>query len=596
MRRLLPSAALLLVWLSSSTSLTAANERLQNAASAFLRQQANSPVDWMPWGEEAFARAAKEGRPLYVAVGGTSSELSAAMNRQTFSNREIAAFLNETFVCVLVDRDEYPALAAQGQAYVRAVKQLSGWPLNLWLTPELLPFDGATYLPPSEEWGKEGFLNAAQRVAAAWKQDPARAREAAREAIALIREFEMPARTERFRGGEVRTSLQGSAAAWRDQSDSERGGFGETPRHPEPEMLRFMLRADTETANAAAANLRATLRSALRDPVDGGFFRYTSDPAARLPYFQKRLSDQARMTLALLDAAEITGDTTFADAARATLDYVLTQLARPDGGFHAGQDATDTGARAYYVWTYRDLTQAIGREASAIAEAYGAKPDGNVSREDDPSAALLGQNILAGAPNPAHAAALAKLRAVRGRRPAPAVDPTVVANEQGLILLALARAGRELKEPRFTEAAQATASFIKTTFGDPKSGLRRLAGSIAPAGPEDYAAIALGLRALSGDESEAEPWLREADARFLDSNDGILYTTTAELPRGLWLRLPTPASTPGDSIAPAPLRLIAGDPFPEQLAALIATQHRDASLPASGDVLLALRLYVDRLP
>jgi uncharacterized protein len=591
-------ALVALLW-SGPGLLAAGATPLADSPSLFLRQQADSPVRWMAWGEEAFSRARSEGRPVFLAVGAAYSELSAAMNRQTFQNADIAAFLNQNFVCVLVDRDEHPAVAAQGQAYVRAVKQLSGWPLNLWLTPELQPFDGATYLPPSEEWGKEGFLNAAQRVAAAWRQDPARARASATEALQLIREFEYPARAERFRPGEVRTSLQGSAAAWAEQSDAERGGFGETPRHPEPEMLRFLLRADARARDAAVANLHALLRSALRDPIDGGFFRYTADAQARIPYFQKRLSDQARLTLALLDAKQLAPNPAFDAAARGALDYVLTRLARGDGGFIAGEDATGTGARAFHVWTYRDLTQALGAEAgAAFARAHRAERDGNVSRDDDPSHTLLGQNILAGAPDPAHAPAIARLRAIRDRRPAPARDESVVAVDQGLILLALARAGRELEEPRYTAAAQAAAAFIQRTFGRDDGTLTRLAGSTAAAGPEDFAAIALGLRLLNTEESrtQAERLLRRADELFLDAATGTLFTTPATLPPGIWLRLPTPASGPGEFPAPAPLRLIAGDPFPETLAALIATQHRDASLPASGDVLLALRLYVDRLP
>ena len=599
-RRLLLLAALLPACAGVGPVAAASAARpLAEAPSQFLRQQADSPVTWMPWGDEAFDRAQREERPLFVAVGSTQSELSAAMNRQTFSNPEIAAFLNEHFVCVLVDREEHPAVAAQGQAFVRAVKQLSGWPLNLWLTPELLPFDGATYLPPSEEWGKEGFLNAARRVAAAWQQDAGRARSEAVEAVRTIAEFEALPKPEPFRVGDVRTSLQGSAAAWREQSDPERGGFGETPRHPEPEMLRFLLLADEESRNAAVENLRATLRSAVRDPVDGGFFRYTADGEARIPYFQKRLADQARLVLALLDAAQLTSDPVFSAAARDALDYTLSRLARSEGGFIAGEDSTGTGGRAFHVWTHRELTQALGAKAgAALAQALGAKPDGNVSREDDPSGALLGQNILAGAPDSAQREALAKLRGIRDRRPAPARDESVIAGEQGLILLALARAGRELEESRYTEAARTTAAFIERSLLQPEHTLNRLLGSPAPAGPEDYAAAALGFRALETAEGRAlaDRLLRRADQLFLHPATGALYTTAASLPRGIWLRLPTPASGPGEFPAPAPLRLLAGDPFPETLAALIATQHRDATLPASGDVLLALRHYVNRLP
>jgi uncharacterized protein len=591
--------AFLVLALGTCSGTSFAAERLEHAPSAFLRAHADSPVEWMPWGDAAFDRAAREGRPVFVAIGSASSELSAAMARQTFANRDVAAFLNERFVCVLVDREEHPAVAAQGQAYVRAVKQLSGWPLNLWLTPELQPFDGATYLPPSEEWGKEGFLNVAQRVAAAWSADPARVRDDAARAIETITELEAPPKPQRFRSSDVRTSLQGSAAAWRDQSDSTRGGFGEIPRHPEPEMLRFLLRGDSASSEAAVGNLKALLRSALRDPLDGGFFRYTADAEGKIPYFQKRTSDQARMVLALLEAREVTKDPIFAQATADALDYALARLSTPAGGFVTGEDATATGAASYYVWTHRELTQVLGAQTgAAFADAHGAQRDGNISREDDPSNSFLGQNILAGAPDPALREASLKLRAVRDKRLAPPRDETTTTFDQGLMLLALARAGHDLGESRFRVAAARAATFIERELTLERQALRRLAGSPAPAGPEDYAAVALGLRALGTDASRslAQQLLRHADAQFLDTATGVLYTTAAQLPRGIWIRLPTPASGPGEPPAAAPLRLIAGDPFPEQLAALVATQHRDASLPASGDVLLALRDYVDRLP
>lgn len=590
----LSSIVLLLLPLLAS----AAADALKTSASSVLRAHAANPVDWMPWGDAAFDRAKREDRPIFLVVGVSNSELSAAMNRQTFSNPDVAAFLNETYVCVLVDRDEFPAVAAQGQAYVRAMKQLSGWPLNLWLTPELLPIEGATYLPPSEEWGKEGFLNVAKRVAAAWESDAAFAREDARHAIRMIEEFEAPLSLEPFRVGQVRTSLKGSAAAWLGQSDSDHGGFGESPRHPEPEMLRFLLRADPATRRGAADNLRGMLASALRDPIDGGFFRYTTDAAAHMPYFQKRLIDQARIILALLDAQQLAPDPQFDAAARAAINYVLDRLSTKSGLYSAGEDAT--GERtAFHVWTWDELRAAIGKEAADFATAHNAKPDGNVAPEDDPASTYLGVNILSGAPDPRWSKAIAKLREARDRRPAPVLDGNVIAADQGLLLLALARAGTELKETRYTEAARSLAEAMRGTLLQADTGeLLRLAGSQAPAGPADYAAVALGLRALGNADARAlaDRVLRVADERFLDRESGVVFTTPTDLPRGIWLRLAAPASIPGDTIAAAPLRLLAGEPHVESVAAQLATQHRDPALPASGDLLLALRVHVDRLP
>src|ERR1700690_3111661 len=230
---------LLLAGLCAGTSGAHAAQHLAGQPSAFLRSFADSPVDWMPWGEAAIARAKAEQRPVFLFVGSFTSELSGAMRRQTFANAKNAEWLNKKFVCVIVDRDERPDVAALFEAYVYELKQVSGWPLNLWLTPEFQPIEGATYLSPSEDWGAPGFLKLANQVDAAWAASPAACRKRASEAVAQMAQTGQSAPV--WNLAKTRARLAAAATAWRATFDSARGGFGDVPKSPEPELIRFML-------------------------------------------------------------------------------------------------------------------------------------------------------------------------------------------------------------------------------------------------------------------------------------------------------------------------------------------------------------------
>lgn len=588
----------------------AAGNELADASSALVRKQADSPVQWHPWGEAAFARAKTEGKPVFVAVGVFTSELTRAMARQSFANADAAALLNENFVSVYVDAKERPDVAALCQNYLQNVKQLSGPPMNLWLTPELKPFDGANYLPPTEEWGKEGFITANKRVAAAWKADPAAQRRKSDEALATLKDAQPAAATAAPAAEETIRLLTEAATLWRDRFDAAHAGFGESPKQLEPELLRWLLRAEP-TRELALKTLQALINSAVRDPLDGGFFRYAVDAAWQQPYFQKLLSDQPRLALALLDAAAATGDTRYAAAARGALTYALEQLRLPNGDFAAAEDATAEATTLAYTWSAEELSTLLGAApAEEFMRLHGATAAGNIPEDAFPGVATKGRNILyravplpAGGPEPTTLAAAAKLRQERQRRTAAERDDGSPSGSHGLMLTALARAGAELKDAALARAAKDEAAFIRDHLRAKDGSLLRLAGRTVAAAPSDYALVIEGLRTFAQVTSDAAAeklaleLLRIANERFWDATMHRYFVVAADTP-GIWLRVHSPAPGAGDPPSAEPAMLLAltaaklndaaARELVGQLAGTIANDIKNSADAPRGDLLLAL--------
>ena len=597
MKTLVSSLALSLV-LASGPAHAGAPAYLAASASGFVRAQGQSAVRWETWNAATLARAQKENKPVYVFIGSSLSELSRATCQQSFANADSAAFLNAHFVCVLVDREEQPAIAASARLYLQTMKQSDGWPIHLWLTPELQPYEGAGYLPPSEEWGRSGFSMVARQAGEAWSADAKACRGHAAEAVSMMAlrgSDPLPQPTP----AQLKEKLAQSVAAWRSTFDAKNGGFGTVPKALEPELLRFLLQQAPEDRTMAVTTLQAIVNGATRDPLDGGFFRYSSEPAWRIPYMQKTLADQARMTLALLDAAKVTGDATFARHARTALDFALQRLALPEGGFAAAEDATTPEALGYFVWTAAELDAALGAEAAAFKTAYGVAADGNLPADEDPSGTYRGKNILYRATPPGTAAAesklaaaCGKLRAVRDHRHPPALSEQAPAGAHGLLLAALARAAEQLKDPAYQTAAGNLFDFVqKQLVLSPAGDLRRLRGSSAAAAPVDYAALALGSRELGrvaqrpDADAFATKLLARAGSLFFDPAQGCYLAAPVPLPTGLFFRAPAFGGPPDAE----PLALLAGAPA-GQAALLInalSTQLGNGS-SAPGEVLLAL--------
>jgi uncharacterized protein YyaL (SSP411 family) len=477
------------------------------------------------------------------------------------------------------------------------VRQLNGWPLNIWLTPELVPYDGAAYLSPSEEWGQPGFLKQAKQAIDAWTGDPAGCRRRAAEAVAQLKP---PSQSTPNPWTAARTAarLSAGADAWRDNFDPANGGFSEPPKMPEPELTRFLLRRGPPDREAALKTLRALAESAVRDPLDGGFFRYASDVAWHLPYPQKALSDQARIALAFLDAAEGADARSFEQCARGALDFALGRLGRKDGTFASAVDATGPDHAGYFAWTEAEIDRALGGDAAAFKRAHGVEAGGNVPSADDPSGLYASKNLLrACAVTDARlAAGAARLLAVRDRRPAPPRDERATTASQGLMLAALARAGGQLHDARYLAAAKKTLAALKrNTLKASEGGLGRLEGSPEPAAAVDYAGLALGCRLYaqaSGDNAAAklaDHLLARLDAEYFDPIGRRYFGAPRALRPGLFTR---PYAW-GEPEAPEALALLAG-PSPEQARAIaggLLDSLDEANAQAPGDQLLALALY-----
>ncbi len=570
---------------------------LAGESSAYLQSQATSAVHWLPWGDAAFEKAKTDERPVFLFIGSASSELSRAMARQTFSNADTAALLNKNFVCIFVDREEHPELVSLYQTYLSEVKQLTGQPLNIWLTPELLPYEGAAYLPPTEEWGKSSFNKILQQAQAAWSSDAAGCRARAKEAVALLGAVLKPTAPAISTPEKAKARLQAAADLWRAQFDATNGGFTDAPKNLEPELMRFLLRETPVDRDAAVFTLRALATSAMRDSLDGGFFRYATDARYRLPYPQKTLTDQARIALAFLDAAKADNAKDLVPAARGALDYALTKLARKDGTFDTTEDATGDEYSGYYAWTEAEIDAALGADSATFKKAHGVEAAGNIPADDDLSGKLKGKNLLRATLTADHAdvVASAKLRAVRAQRLAPLRDQSASAGVHGLLLAALSRAGEQLNEPRYLKAASQLFDVIEKDFLlSPEGDLRRLRGSPVPAASVDYMALALGCREFShaahrADAGELAPRLLAlATSRFYDGTSGRYYVISASLPPGIFVR---PWAV-GDVPSAESLAIQAGAP-PEQLktiSAALGASVDEVSAPPAGDVLLALSL------
>jgi hypothetical protein len=593
-----PSCLALLSAFVIATAHAAAPD-LATSASALVRSQAHSPIDWETWNPDVLRRAQAANKPVYVFVGSWLNELSRATCQQSFGNADCVAYLNQHFTCVIVDREEHPEVAACARLYLQTVKQTDGWPAHLWLTPELQPYEGAGYLPPSEEWGRSGFPLVAHQAGEAWTSDPRACRGHAAEAVSTM-SVHGTETLPPLSPAALSAKLAQAAAAWMASFDAANGGFGTAPKALEPELLRFLLRGSKTDRDAALASLRALLNGAVHDPLDGGFFSRSTDAAWRIPYLQKTLADQARLALAYLDAAQAVNDPAFSRAARGALDYALSRLALPDGGFAAAEDATPGESAGYYAWTAAEIDAVLGPDAAAFKSAYGVAPAGNVPADEDLSGVYRGKNILFRSAAPGNVAAEAKLaaaanrlRTVRDQRPAPARDDRATAGAHGLMLAALSRAAGQLNDPAYLAVAARTFAAVQKQFVvSADSDVRRLRGSTAPAAPADYAALALGCREFSKAAKNADAGalanrlLARAGSRYFDAAQGAYFAAPTPLPIGLFVRAPAT----GDPLTAEALALMAGAP-PEQATAM--TKSLSALLtegvPTAGDVLLALQ-------
>ena len=549
-------------------TLRAMANRLATSNSPYLLQHADNPVDWYPWGDEAFEKARSEDKPVFLSIGYATCHWCHVMEHESFEDAAVAQLMNEAFVSIKVDREERPDIDGIYMAVAQALTGRGGWPLTVLLTPEGKPFFAGTYFPRASGHGQIGMLDLVPRIQALWHERRGEVDRSAEKLTAAVQEFTTVHET-----GETldEASLDLAYKQLRARFDAEWGGFGSAPKFPTPHTLLFLLRywrrtGDGQALGMVEKTLRALRRGGIWDHVGFGFHRYSTDAHWLLPHFEKMLYDQALLLLAYTEAHQATADPFYRSVAERIAEYVRRDLTNPEGAFYSAEDADSLNREgekeegAFYTWTEADLRKTLGEEAFGLAhEVFGVAPEGNV--EDEATRRKTGQNVLY---HPEPLLALAEslgegegalreriehlrrsLFDARQERPRPLLDDKVLTDWNGLMIGALARAARAFGEQAYADQAARAADFLLETLWDEeqeqllhryRNGEAGIEGHL-----DDYAFLCWGLFELY-EATYEERYLQTAialhrvmRARFSDPDEAG-YFFTAEGGEALLLR------------------------------------------------------------
>ncbi len=544
---------------------------LAHEKSPYLLQHADNPVAWRPWGEEAFAAARGEDKPIFLSIGYSTCHWCHVMAHESFEDAAVAKLLNDHFIPIKVDREERPDVDKVYMAYVQALTGHGGWPLSAWLTPELKPFYGGTYFPPDERHGRPSFGAVLRALARGWREERTKLLAESERVLEVLRPP-----TEAAPGSSAGDLGEAAGLAFEkcfqylhETFDPAHGGFGGAPKFPRASNLDFLFRvaalqgltseAGAEAIRLATATLQGMARGGIHDHVGGGYHRYSVDAAWGVPHFEKMLYDQAQIAVNFLEAKQATGDERYAWMARDILGYVSRELTSPGGALYTAEDADSAlpdapeqhGEGAYYIWTAAELRALLGDDYGLFAGHFGVEEHGNVPGEQDPQQEFVGRNILrqqrsigataaAAGLSPEEASLrlgglLEKVREARSRRPRPLLDDKIVTANNGLMISALARAAGVLGEAGFAQAAAAAADFIYRELWDAAAGTIYRAwreGRGRNQGfAEDYAFLIQGLLDLY-ENTFALRWLQWAeklqatmDRLFWDDTSGAYFNS-----------------------------------------------------------------------
>lgn len=522
--------------------------RLATQSSPYLLQHAGNPVDWYPWGTDALERARAESLPIFLSIGYSACHWCHVMEHESFEDAEIARFLNEHFVCIKVDREERPDL---DQIYMNAVQLMTGrggWPMSVFLTPELKPFYGGTYWPPTARMGMPGFDQVLEAVSDAWKNRRGDALAQANSLSEHLRQIAQPAAA----AGPLDQDMLDRAGSDVARSfDPTYGGFGSAPKFPHPFDLRLLLRLwrrhrRDDLLHVVTFTLEKMAAGGIYDQLGGGFHRYSVDERWLVPHFEKMLYDNALLVPCYLEAHLVTGREDFARIARETCDYVLREMTSPEGGFYSTQDADSEGVEGkFFVWTPAEVRAILGETpARAFELVYDVTQAGNFEhgqsilnrpRPLEACAAELGRDSVELAQELAESRA--RLLDARERRVHPGLDDKVIVAWNGLMIDALAQAAAVLEEPRYLIAAQRAAHFLLEHARRPDGRLLhswRRGVATLDAYLDDYACLCNALVSLYEVDFD-EHWIVEACALadlvlelFRDQNDNGFFFTASD--------------------------------------------------------------------
>ncbi len=516
--------------------------RLVFEQSPYLLQHAANPVDWFPWGDEAFERARQLDKPVFLSIGYATCHWCHVMERESFEVEAIARLMNDAFVCIKVDREERPDIDHVYMTVTQMLTGQGGWPMTVVMTPDRRPFFAGTYFPPESRYGRPGMRDLIVHLSRVWKDD----RESAVDASDRIAE-ELGRMAKGAPGDALDAKVFDAAFDQFDERfDTVRGGFGERPKFPVPHNLSYLLRHHHRTGNKTAlAMAELTLErmslGGIFDQVGFGFHRYSTDAVWLVPHFEKMLYDQALLAIAYVEAYQVTGKPVYGNTAREVLEYIRRDMTSPEGGFYCAEDADSEGEEGkFYVWTREELLAVLGNEEGAFfADLFGCLEDGNF--HDESTGEQTGANIphlrrLSDAEPHRERIETArqKLFAVREARIHPLKDDKILTDWNGLMIAALAKASTALDEPSYKHSARRAADFMLERLRTPGGRLLkryRLGNAGLPAHLEDYAFLAWGLVELYQATFEAR-YLKEAIAladtmihHFHDAEGGGFFQT-----------------------------------------------------------------------
>ena len=535
---------------TNATATHAHTNRLAREKSPYLLQHAHNPVDWFAWGEEAFAKARKENKPIFLSIGYSTCHWCHVMERESFENVESAKYLNEHFVAIKVDREERPDVDKIYMTFVQATTGSGGWPLNIFITPDLKPFYGGTYWPPEAKYGRPSFLQILQTIAKLWDTKHS-------DVVNSSKDFHEKLEGFTSQGPTNETLvlspalLTNAAAQFKAEYDSRYGGFGGAPKFPRPSQPLALLRCaarfhDTNAIEMVLHTCDAMAAGGMYDQIGGGFARYSVDEKWLVPHFEKMLYDNAQLLNLYLDAYLVSGNARHADVARDIIRYVLRDMTHREGGFYSAEDADSEGKEGkFYCWTKDELQKLLSPDEFRTAERYfGITAGGNFVDHSDPNP-LPHQNVLSIVDPKLSAdekklldAAKKKMFDVRGKRVRPHLDDKILASWNGMMLGAIARSYAVLGDETFRTAAEKNLAFLKSKLWDAKTktlfhrwrdGERDNAQLV-----DDYANLLGGVVDLyeaTLDPKHLDFAIALADAmlaKFYDAKNGGFYQSSAD--------------------------------------------------------------------
>jgi uncharacterized protein YyaL (SSP411 family) len=547
---------------------------LVHEKSPYLLQHAHNPVDWMPWGPAAFEKARKEDKPIFLSVGYSTCHWCHVMEHESFESEEVAAILNENFVNIKVDREERPDVDLTYMTYVQAVSHGGGWPMSVWLTPELKPFYGGTYYPPEDKYGRTGFKTILREIAKVWKEDKANV--VARSTAAIDKLQEILNGEQTHHDVVYETVAQKAYDDIAHGFDYHEGGFSGAPKFPRPSLMSALWRlksfvksnSDHEgewCGEMVKKTLVGMAHGGIRDHIGGGFHRYSVDGYWHVPHYEKMLYDQGQLLTAYVEGYQNTGIEFFAEIARSIIEYVKRDLRHPDGGFFSAEDADSLAAAdspkktegAFYVWKASEIDELLGKEEGSIFRyAFGARRDGNARPESDPHEELKGLNTLFRAFSVKKTAEYFKLDdakvadillrgrktlfEARAKRPRPHLDDKVLTAWNGLMISGLAKAASALGDADALKLANQATQFIHDRLCvTPGKDLRRSwreGSSNIPAFAADYAMLIQALLDLyeAGFDSKWLQWAvglqDEFDGLYWDKEHSGYFSVSRSMP------------------------------------------------------------------